>query len=64
MHQGDGSQENRITDCDVCIITIMEICKTPTVRFKALKKQNIPHILYIQMENVIINIYCRMTQSL
>ena len=31
---------------------IMEICKAPTPRIKALNKQNITHTMYIEMENV------------
>ena len=30
----------------------MEICKAPTLRFKALNKHNIAHMMYIEMENV------------
>ena len=33
------------------IIIIMEICKAPTLRLKALN--NHTHIMYIEMENVI-----------
>ena len=33
------------------IIIIMEICKAPTLRLKALNKYT--HIMYIEMENVI-----------
>ena len=36
------------------IIIIMEICKAPTLRVKALNKHT--HIMYIEMENVIKNI--------
>ena len=46
--------------CDLCfihismfylfIITIMEICKEPTLRLKALNKHSITHIMYIDME--------------
>ena len=35
----------------VIIIIIMEICKAPTPRHKALNKHT--HIMYIEMENVI-----------
>ena len=35
------------------IIIIMEICKAPTLRLKALNKHT--HIMYIEMENVINN---------
>ena len=35
------------------IIIIMEICKAPTLRLKALNKHT--HIMYIEMENVISN---------
>ena len=35
------------------IIIIMEICKAPTLRLKALNKHSITHIMYIEMENVI-----------
>ena len=34
------------------IIIIMEICKAPTQRLKALNKHNITHIMYIEMENL------------
>ena len=30
----------------------MEICKTPSLRPKALNKHNITHIMYIKMKNV------------
>ena len=33
------------------MIIIMEICKAPTLRLKALNKHT--HIMYIEMENVI-----------
>ena len=33
------------------VIIIMEICKAPTLRLKALNKHT--HIMYIEMENVI-----------
>ena len=36
-------------------IKIMEICKAPTLRLKALNKHSIAHIMYIEMENVISN---------
>ena len=36
---------------DIIIIIIMEICKAPTLRLKALNKHT--HIMYIEMENVI-----------
>ena len=35
----------------IIIIIIMEICKAPTLRLKALNKHT--HIMYIEMENVI-----------
>ena len=35
----------------VTVIIIMEICKVPTLRLKALNKHT--HIMYIEMENVI-----------
>ena len=35
------------------IIIIMDICKAPTLRFKALNKHT--HIIYIERENVIQN---------
>ena len=34
----------------------MEICKAPTPRLKVLNKDNITHIMYIEMENVIRNL--------
>ena len=37
-------------------IIIMEICKAPTLRLKALNKHNITHIMYIEMENIISNL--------
>ena len=33
----------------------MDICKAPTLRLKTLNKHIIPHIMYIEMENVIRN---------
>ena len=39
----------------IIIIIIMEICKAPTLRLKALNKHI--HIMYIEMENVIFFIY-------
>ena len=35
----------------ILLIIIMEICKAPTLRLKALNKHT--HIMYIEMENVI-----------
>ena len=35
----------------------MEICKAPTLQLKALKKHSITHMMYIEMEDVISNIY-------
>ena len=32
------------------LIIIMDICKAPTLRLKALKKHSITHIMYIEME--------------
>ena len=32
------------------IILIMEICKAPTLRLKALNERSITHIMYIEME--------------
>ena len=32
------------------IIIIMEICKAPTLRLKALNEHSITHIMYIEME--------------
>ena len=40
-----------ICEVAVIIIIIMEICKAPTLRLKALNKHT--HIMYIEMENVI-----------
>ena len=34
----------------VSLIIIMEICKVPTFRLKALNKHSITHIIYIEME--------------
>ena len=34
----------------VIIIIIMEICKAPTLRLKALNKHSITHIMNIEME--------------
>ena len=52
------------------IIIIMEICEASTLRFKALNKHSITHIMYIEMEMLSVikmyirkkekaNIYCR-----
>ena len=43
------------------LIIIMEICKAPTLRLKALNKHI--HIMYIEMENVIIYIYIYISAS-
>ena len=32
------------------IITIIEICKAPTLRFKVLNKHSLTHIMYFEME--------------
>ena len=37
----------------IAITVIMEICKAPTPRLKALNKHNTTNIMYIEMENVI-----------
>ena len=42
--------------CLSTVIIIMEICKVPTLRLKALNKH--PHIMYMEMENVISNKKC------
>ena len=34
-----------------CWLIIMEICKAPILRLKAMNKHNISHIMYIEMEN-------------
>ena len=34
----------------IIILIIMEICKAPTLRLKALNKPSITHIMYIEME--------------
>ena len=39
------------------LLIIMEICKAPTLRLKALNKHSITHIMYIEMENVITKKY-------
>ena len=40
----------------ITIIIIMDICKALTLRLKALNKNNITHMMYIEMENVICNL--------
>ena len=35
---------------DFLVIIIMEICKAPTLRLKALNKYSITHIMYIEMK--------------
>ena len=45
------SCENQVGSHLIIIIIIMEICKAPTLRLKALNKHT--HIMYIEMENVI-----------
>ena len=37
------------------LIIIMEICKAPTLRLKAVNMHCTTHIMYIEMENVISN---------
>ena len=39
----------------ISVIIIMEICKAPTLRLKALNEHT--HIMHIEMENFIIYIY-------
>ena len=34
------------------LIIIMEVCKAPTLRFKALNKRDETHIMYIEMKKV------------
>ena len=36
----------------IIMIIIMEICKAPTLRLKALNKHSITHIMYIEMEMI------------
>ena len=46
-----------LTEQSLYTIIIMEVCKAPTLRLKALNKHNITHIIYnIEMENVISNL--------
>ena len=40
-----------LLEYEIIIIIIMEVCKAPTLRLKALNKHT--HIMYIEMENVI-----------
>ena len=40
----------KISGASVSIITIMEICKAPTLRLKALNKHSVIHKMYIEME--------------
>ena len=42
--------ENKARYNDVIIIIIMEICRAPTLRLKALNKHSITHKMYIEME--------------
>ena len=37
----------------IVITIIIEICKAPTLRLKALTKHSVMHIMYTEMENVI-----------
>ena len=41
----------------ILLIIIMEICKAPrpTLQLKALNKHSIMHIMYLEMENVIMH---------
>ena len=50
LYQGNDTEGR-----DITITIIMEICKAPTLRLKALNKHNITHIMYIEMEIVISN---------
>ena len=34
----------------MAVVIIMEICKAPTLRLKALNKHSITHIMYIEVE--------------
>ena len=38
------------------VLMLREICKAPTLWLKALRKHNITHVMYIEMENVISNL--------
>ena len=54
---GGRSVGGRNISDEIVLVIIMEICKAPTLRFKALNKHT--HIMYIEMENVIqkVNMY-------
>ena len=39
-----------ILPCPLLTIIIIEICKAPTLRLKALNKHSITHMIYIEME--------------
>ena len=45
-----------------CLI-IMDFCKAPALRFKALNKHSITHMMYIEMENVISNKEKKLTHN-
>ena len=47
---GRGYSTSRTLRMFVIIIIIMEICKAPTLRLKALNKHSITHIMNIEME--------------
>ena len=49
MKAESGMREKAEASC----IIIMEICKAPTLRLKALNKRSITHIMDLEMENVI-----------
>ena len=55
----DMDRRYTIISC-IIVIVIMEICKAPTLRLKALNKHT--HIMYIEMENVI-NFYIYISTS-
>ena len=57
---GTTTTTTTTTTTIIIIIIIMEICKAPTMRLKALNKHSITHIMYIEMEILsAIKIYIR-----
>ena len=53
---GKGRRSRNLQANHQIIVIIMEICKAPTPRHKALNKHSIAHIMYIEMENVTSNL--------
>ena len=46
------TERQRPSNRHIIIMIMIEFCKAPTLRLKALNKHSVKHIMYIEMENV------------